>query len=209
MAEKGFWPLYEGKHIEQFLVDIKPIERWLSLEAAKAKYGRPPNPTRKVVFRDIASNTNERTCIAAVLPKQSCSGNTLITVVTLELPPEIVATVLNALPTDFSMRLRIAGTHLNLTYVLRLAVPPGDVAKHLPSCDTASASMTQIQHQTDLEENWPHIWEANRAVAEAYGLTPEDFAHILSTFPVLAKKRPRFFAFVQERLKGWQAEFAG
>lgn len=43
MAEKGFWPVYEGKQIDQFLVDVKPVERWLNLEAAEKKYGKPPS----------------------------------------------------------------------------------------------------------------------------------------------------------------------
>ncbi|GIW45683.1 MAG: hypothetical protein KatS3mg077_2965 [Candidatus Binatia bacterium] len=89
MAEKGFWPLYEGKHIEQFLVDIKPIERWVSLEACEKKYGKPPDPGPKLVFRDIASNTNERTCIAAVLPEGSCAGNTLACIISDSAPPDV------------------------------------------------------------------------------------------------------------------------
>jgi hypothetical protein len=48
MAEKGFWPLYEGKHIEQFLVDIRPIQRWVSLEACQKKYGRHVLPLPKL-----------------------------------------------------------------------------------------------------------------------------------------------------------------
>lgn len=49
----------------------------------------------------------------------------------------------------------------------------------------------------------------NRVVAEAYGLGPDDFEYILSTFPVFARKRPEFYAYLQERVKEWKEELAG
>ena len=208
MAEAGFWPLYEGKHIEQFLVDIRPIERWVSLEACQKKYGRLPDPGPKLVFRDIASNTNERTCIAAVLPERSCAGNSL-PVIASDLPPDSMAAVLNALPLDFSVRLRTAGTHLNFTYVERFAVPPADVTRSLPTLPTKSVATTLASHVADLSECWDHVWFVNRAVAETYGLTPDDFEYILSTFPVFARKRPEFYAYLQERVQEWKREVEG
>jgi PAS domain-containing protein len=205
MAEKGFWPLYEGKHIEQFLVDIKPIERWVSLEACGNKYGQPPDPGPKLVFRDIASNTNERTCIAAVLPERSCAGNSL-PIITGDLPPDSMAAVLNALTFDFSVRLRTVGTHLNFTYVERFAVLPPNMTRSLPTLPTESVAATEASHIGDLPESWDRIWLVNRAVAEAYGLTPDDFEYILSTFPVFARKRPAFYAYLQERVQEWKRE---
>jgi type I restriction enzyme S subunit len=60
-----------------------------------------------------------------------------------------------------------------------------------------------IAEQRDL---WPLIAQLNRAVAEAYGLTPDDFEYILSTFPVFARKRPAFYAYLQERVQEWKRE---
>src|SRR5581483_10737359 len=91
MAEKGFWPLYEGKHIDQFVVDVKPVERWLNLEAAEKKHGNVPTPGPKLVFRDIARNTDVRTCIAAVLPVRSCSCNTLAMLEVGAINPSVAA----------------------------------------------------------------------------------------------------------------------
>ncbi|HHH47912.1 MAG TPA: SAM-dependent DNA methyltransferase [Gammaproteobacteria bacterium] len=198
MAEKGFWPLYEGKHIEQFLVDIKPIERWVSLEACEAKYGKPPEPGPKVVFRDIAANTNERTCIAAVLPARSCFGHTL-SGLDVSIPPDEAVTVLNSFVFDFGIRFRTAGTHLSFTYMSRMPLIRLPVSVTVP---TGSGG----QHHSDSHDTWQFVWAGNRAVAEAYGLTPDDFAHVLSTFPVFARKRPEFFAYLQERLAEWKAE---
>jgi hypothetical protein len=205
MAEKGFWPLYEGKHIEQFLVDIRPIERWVSLEACQKKYGRLPDPGPKLVFRDIASNTNERTCIAAVLPERSCANNKLPVIHSDTISPDIACTVLNSFAFDFGIRLRVSST-LNFTHVGRIAVLPPGEAYNLPALPTQSVIHDGISHISDLEDLWPSIWLVNRAVAEAYGLTPDDFEYILSTFPVFARKRPAFYAYLQERVQEWKRE---
>jgi len=204
MAEKGFWPLYEGKHIEQFLVDIKPIDRWVSLEACEAKYGKPPDPGPKIVFRDIAANTNERTCIAAVLPAGACANNKLPILQSAVIDPLRMVSVLNSFAFDFALRFRVSST-LNFTHVSRVAAPrPDDIAgartvfeMHIPK---------GVTHIGDFEDAWELVWTVNRAVAEAYGLTPDDFEHILSTFPVFARKRPEFHGYLQERLAEWKAE---
>lgn len=200
MADKGFWPLYEGKHIDQFIVDTKPIERWVSLEACTKKYKEPPDPKPKLVFRDIASNTNERTCIAAVLPEKSCFGHTLSGLRGDNLPDSMSA-ILNSLVFDFGVRFRTAGTHLSFSYIDKMPIP-GLTTPPFPSKCVDTLSIDNI---TQLDSLWPAYWTSNRAVAEAYGLGPDDFGHILTTFPVFARKRPAFFAYLQQRLAEWKA----
>jgi len=202
MAEKGFWPLYEGKHIEQFLVDIRPIERWVSLEAAERKYGKLPDAKPKVVFRDIASNTNERTCIAAVLPERSCFGHTLAGTETSR-TPELVVTLLNSLVFDFALRLRTAGTHLSFNYLARMPVV---TSINNLSFQTRSGNAGVYAHIAELEQTWADLWLINRRVAQAYGLGPDHFDHVLSCFPVFARKRPAFYAYLQERVQEWKRE---
>ena len=82
MRDKGFWPVFEGKHVDQYLVGVKPIRWWLSIEQAKQKYGKQPRSEPTLVFRETASNTNERTCIAAVLPADSVASHKLTGVLT-------------------------------------------------------------------------------------------------------------------------------
>lgn len=204
MADAGFWPLYEGKHIEQFLVDIKPIERWVSVEAAERKYGKPPDPGPKLVFRDIASNTNERTCIAAVLPEGSCFGHTL-SGIDLSIPGDRAAETLNSLVFDFALRFRTAGTHLSFTYLSRMPT----IRTAATWCKTESSARLGAQHVTEIRDSFDSLWLANRTVAEAYGLGPDDFEYILSTFPVFARKRPEFYAYLQERVEEWKREVEG
>ncbi len=51
----------------------------------------------------------------------------------------------------------------------------------------------------------PLPWDFNDALAQTYGLNPDDFEHILTTFPVFARKRPEFFAYVLQRLEDWRS----
>jgi penicillin V acylase-like amidase (Ntn superfamily) len=44
IAGAGFWRLCEGKHTEEFPADVRPIERWVSLEAYENQFGEQPDP---------------------------------------------------------------------------------------------------------------------------------------------------------------------
>lgn len=206
MREKGFWPVFEGKHIDQYLVGVKPIRWWLSVEQAREKYEKEPRAEPTLVFRETASNTNERTCIAAVLAVESAAAHTLTGVIVGNVDPQKAAVILNSFCFDYALRLRTAGTHVSFTYILPMPVPPADIVNRLPVIETRLAWQTGIDHVTDDKAMWPALWETNRAVAEAYGLSPDDFAHILTSFPVFARKRPEFYAFLNERVEEWRKE---
>src|SRR5262249_28728910 len=200
MREKGFWPVFEGKHVEQYLVGVKPIRWWLSVEQAKRKYGKPPRGEPTLVFRETASNTNERTCIAAVLPANSAASHKLTGVLLEHVDPKAALVILNSFCFDYALRLRTAGTNVSFTYMLPIAVPPADVVNGLPVIDTRFTWSDCIDHITEDEALWPALWEANRAMAGAYGLGAADLAHILNTFPVFACKRRKFYAFLLAKI---------
>jgi hypothetical protein len=204
MRERGYWPVFEGKHIDQFLVGIKPIRWWLSVAQAEKKYGKRPRAEATLVFRETASNTNERTCIAAVLPPESAGSHKLTGVLVNRVSVDAAATVLNSLCFDYALRLRTAGTSVSFTYIKPSPVPSASAVNRLPVLQTRLAWQTGIEHITDDEEIWPVVWEANRAVAEAYGLSPDDFEHILDSFPGMARKRPAFVAYLRARLAEWR-----
>ena len=206
MREKGFWPVFEGKHLDQFLVGTKPIRWWLSVEQAAEKYQRPQREAATLVFRETARNTDERTCIAAVLPPHSAASHKLTGVLVDHLEIEAAATVLNSFCFDYALRMRTAGTNVSFTYMRPMPVPPAEVANLLPRIHTRLAWESGLLHITDDESLWPLLWDANRAVAEAYGLGPTDLAHILDSFPGVKKKRPAFFAYLLSRLAEWSSE---
>ncbi|MFQ5665807.1 MAG: hypothetical protein ACE5I7_05175 [Candidatus Binatia bacterium] len=179
---------------------------WTTSAQAQRKYGKPPRSEPTLVFRETASNTNERTCIAAVLPAGSAASHTLCGALLEEVDTGAGAVVLNSLCFDYALRLRTAGTHVSFTYIRPTPVPPAEIVNRLPCVPTQLAWENDIEHITDYRDLWPQLWDANRAVAEAYGLTPDDFDHILNSFPVFGRKRPEFVAYLQQRLAEWKAE---
>jgi hypothetical protein len=204
MRRRGYWPVFEGKHIDQFLVGIKPVRWWLSVAQAEKKYDRRPRAEATLVFRETAANTNERTCLAAVLPAESAGSHKLTGVLVTRVSVDAAATVLNSLCFDYALRLRTAGTSVSFTYIKPSPVPSASVVNRLSVLQTRLAWQTGIEHITEDEGTWPVLWEANRAVAEAYGLSPDDFEHILGSFPVMARKRPAFVAYLRGRLAEWR-----
>jgi hypothetical protein len=186
-------------------VGTKPVRWWLSVKQAEVKYGKAPRDEATLVFRETASNTNERTCIAAVMPAGAAGAHTLTGVLLEKVKADQAAAVMNSLVFDWALRLRTAGTHVSFTYLHPMPVPPADVASALPTIKTRKVWERGIEHITDDRAVWPALWESNRSVAEAYGLGPDDFAHILTRFPGVAKKRPEFYAFLKERVAEWKA----
>ena len=116
---------------------------------------------------------------------------------------ECAVQVLNSFCFDFLLRLRSAGSTLAFTYMRPLPVPRADIVERLPTIQTRLVWRDGTRHITDDSGHWEELWAVEKAVAEAYGLNAADFGHILSAFPVFARKRPDFFAFLRERLTGW------
>jgi hypothetical protein len=206
MAEQGFVPVYEGKHIEQFVYGIKPFRWWLKKELAKAKHGREPIEGEVLLFRETASNTNQRTCIATILPGGSAASHTLSGMLSHGVEPLAAISVLNSFCFDYALRLRTAGTHISFTYMRPMPVPPALVTNSLPRVATICAWDHGIERITELPEHWDSLWAANKAVAKAYGLNASDFEHILNSFPVFARKQSEFYEFLRDRLSTWFQE---
>lgn len=205
MARKGFRPVMEGKHIEQFLVGIAPVRWWLSVDQAKRKYDRESRNARTLVFRGIASNTNERTCIATVLPEGMATSYKLSGILLDDVDLDAGATLLNSFCFDYALRFRTAGTSISFTYIRPMPVPSPDVVNRLPKIASKPAWKGGLEHISGDRATWPKLWDSNRAVAEAYGLGPAEFEHILASFPGFAKKRPEFHTYLLSRLAEWKA----
>ncbi len=92
------------------------------------------------------------------------------------------------------------------THIRPMPVPPTDVVNRQPRIPTQLAWAARIEHITENRDLWPLLWDANSAVAEAYGLDAADFDHILGAFPVFARKHPDFFAYLKESLERWRVE---
>jgi len=89
---------------------------------------------------------------------------------------------------------------------LPFPVRTAEVVNRLSWIPTQLTWAPGIEYITEHRDPWSFPWDANPAVAEAYGLNADDLDHILSAFPVFARKHPDFFGYLKERLERWRIE---
>lgn len=203
MAEKGFWPLYEGKMMNFLTVNIRPIQRWVSLEAARNKYRELPETGERIAFREVARNVDARTVITTLIPEGAfCNHKLWVLTSDANVRPRLLA-LLASLPFDYMIRLRHASAGLSASVMSRAAVPP-------PSSLPPGLSVRCFDQTTDgeasvfeREDQWETHWAINKAVAEAYGLTRDDLLHILDAFPLFAKQYPECHRYLREQASRW------
>ena len=183
-AGPGLLPLYEGKMIWQYSHVFEQPQYWLDREAfdqrlhSKELYRMAQDlgvPRAEVAqhapavrydrefvrlgFRDIASDTNERTLVFGLVPKNIGAGNTLHLSVpkTYALDASGLATTLaksplkllfalawfNSVPVDWMARFMIQ-IHANKTYLFRLPVPQPSDAEILANPDYAALAKNAL-----------------------------------------------------------------
>lgn len=204
-------PLWEGKHLGPFTdcwgdqprscVRIRDV-------ASNAHWARYSIHFH-IGIREVTCSTNERTCIAALLPPGGVTSYTLLTERSPDARPAWHAlrtvALLDSFSLDFVARLHVQ-THLNLT-----------ILRRLPACPTSEHSALFLAHaalrltcnhagyaplwteqlggawrEPTPRHTWPVLsgddtrWAVRAAidavVADAYGLDRDQYAHILSTF---------------------------
>ena len=208
----GRLPLYEGKMIHQFTRRLAAARYWVNKEEARVSLlGREAENGQtldyqgyRLAFRDVARNTDERTMIATVLPPSIFTGNTLIT---SQYPADgrlllgIVA-LLNAFLVDSFIRFKVTA-HCNMFYVYQLPIPrlTANNAAFTPIVTRAARLVCITPEFNDLAqevglksyrdgasdpaERASLRAELDGIVAHLYGLTEAEFAHVLTTFPLV------------------------
>ena len=214
---KGCLPLYEGKMIWQFDHRYSKPRYWINeKEGRKAILGNHEDIQQildyqkyRLGFRDVASSTNERAMICAILPKLIFVGNTInlqknIGNDFLEDSIQLYLTsLLNSFVCDWLIRQKIT-SHLSLFYVYQIPMPRltasdagfasivARAAKLIcttPEYDELARAVGLGSYQageTDPVERARLRAELDGLIANLYGLTEEEFAHILSTFPLVS-----------------------
>lgn len=208
----GRLPLYEGKMIWHFDHTFAEPRYWIvEREGRKALLGKEPEnhqtlgyQTYRLVFRDVAASTNERTMISTVLPPGRFTGNTLVNSTSSSDGRELLYTsaILNSFAVDFVLRQKVTN-HCNIFYVYQVPVPClsaedavfgqlVDRAARLicttPEFDALAQKVGLKSHKdgvTDRDARAKLRAELDGLVAHLYGLTEEEFAHILATFPIV------------------------
>ncbi len=211
----------------KFWIPVSDIERKLGNSALTEQFGyRYKNYSG--AFRAISNMTNERSLLVAALPRNiTANHNTTIFGAQDENLDDllIVLSVLNSFPLDYIERLRVSVYHM-FDVVYKLPVERGQSSPtHRKNIITRAARLTCTTPEfaglwdevaASYPEAMPAPWCAGHAatdpaaraqlraeidalVADLYGLSEEDFAYILSTFPLLDRGQPALVGDVDEK----------
>jgi hypothetical protein len=155
----------------------RQTDRAVRRGSRRERYLRP-----RLAYRDVASATNQLTLIAAMLPAGSVSTHTVFCLRT-PLPrrsQHLLCGLFNSFVLNYLVRLRVS-THVTTALVERLPVPTGD---HAPRATREIAALAR----TLARRRGPVAAARLQArVAALYRLTSDEFAHVLSTFPLVPK----------------------
>ena len=214
----GRLSLYEGKMVWQFDHRFREPRYWVNeTEGRKALLGRQEDKGQvldyqayRLGFRDIASNTNERTMVSTIIPP-TFHGNKIPTVQIFDEADNralsnaeqlYLCAVWNSFVVDAMLRMKVTTT-LNFFYIYQLPIPRlteqdlefapivNRAAKLIcttPEFDDLAQEVGLDNHKngvTDLTERARLRAELDGMIAHLYGLTEEEFSHILGTFPLV------------------------
>jgi Alw26I/Eco31I/Esp3I family type II restriction m6 adenine DNA methyltransferase len=209
----NFLPLYEGKMIHQFTHLFAEPKYWVDeKEARQALLGRKgidegqklDYQNYRFAYRAIASSTNARSLIGTLIPSNVFCGNSL-NVATPKQGNKVtlfICAVLNGFCVDFALR-QMVSANINMFYIYQLPVPrliEGDkyfneiverAAKLIcttPEFDELAQEIGLGSHKqgvTNEVERGKLRAELDGMIAHLYGLTEEEFAYILTTFPIV------------------------
>ncbi len=192
----GWLPVVEGKQIQPFRIDVTASALGIAAEDATRRLGRAATRPR-LAYRDVAGATNRLTLIAALLPPHTVSTHTVVCLKTpLSRRAELVLlALLNSFVVNYLVRLRV-GTHVTTAIVESLrvpVVPPGTVAFE------RLHDLAQALIHAPAPEQTPEYIDLQAAAAHLYGLTRDEFAHVLGTFPLvdIEVRRAALTAFIK------------
>ena len=221
----GRLPLFTGKLFNQFeQTNEKPIYWIEEKEGRKAILGRKDDNSQLMdyhgyrwVHRRIARNTDSRTLISYITPKNvftEVNSTTLKVIETGISNKEMLflCSITNSFSLDWIIRQKVTTT-LNMFYIYQLPVPrltKSDVSDDLsvrtfndivqraaklicttPEFDELAEEVglgSHINGVTDERERAKLRAELDGMIAHLYGLTEEEFAYILTTFPIVKEQ---------------------
>ncbi len=208
-------PLYEGKMIHQFCSDMGRPKYWVDEKRGRSALlggGEDSNQVLdyeyyRLAFRDVTASTNERTMIATVLPRRVFCPHTIslenVRDSSLSAPTRIyLCVLLNSFVIDYTLRFRVT-SHVSFYFVNAIPIPRPRAGSAIsaeivnkgsrlictsPEFDDLAQEVGLGSHKsgaTDPAERARLRAELDGIVAHLYGLTEDEFAHILTTFPLV------------------------
>lgn len=212
--QKGL-PLYEGKMINQYESYYASPQYWVEREKASKHFSKKQLLNNddfqkpRLGFREIARPTDSRTLIATIIPPNSCCNHKIFiatpklsTYSDLEMLYTLAA--LNSMVLDYIARFKIT-TSMSLFHLYQLPLPR--LVAGNPYFDAIVPRAAQLTCTTaDFADLWQTVmgesWDESKGatdpgerqrlrdeldaiVAHLYGLSRDEFAHILGTFPLV------------------------
>ena len=160
-------------------------------EIFKAKKFKLQYEYERLAYREIGSSTNERTLIAALIPKDTCLNHKLIFFVPFEYELDAkgnlkqvefadedmnsVLSLLNSLIVNYYLRSRVS-TSVSMFYIYELPIPKLSAAQKKKLADFA---VKLLKNPRDVQERAALETFIAR---ELYGLSLEDWQHLTGTF---------------------------
>ncbi|MCL4265314.1 MAG: ATP-binding protein [Anaerolineae bacterium] len=211
---KETFPLMSGSTIHQFTHQFSPPEYYInSVEGKRRLKGKMGNTdgrfaceNYRLIQRRVSGQVNERTLICSIIPK-CCfcdnSVNYLIPGTYSQSELMFLTALLNSYIADYQVRQRM-NSNITIGLIYQLAVPrltsenPSfqpivtRVTKLIcttPEFDDLAAEVGLSSHAngvTDPAQRAQLRAELDGLIAHVYGLTEDEFSHILSTFPLVA-----------------------
>lgn len=209
----GRLPLFEGKMIWQFSHKYSEPKYWVEESEGRVNLiGRGIDDGQgldyqnyRLGIRAVASNTNANSLICSALPSNVFCGNSLLTSRGIS-GANLVSCVafFNSFVIDWMIRNKVS-QNINMFYVYQLPIPrlnAGDQtldslvhrsAKLIcttPEFDGLAAEVGLGSHiigVTDETERRKLRAELDAIIAHLYSLTEEEFAYILTTFPLVSE----------------------
>jgi hypothetical protein len=195
----GFVALYEGKSF--WLLNPYALGKgqqdstgkFVRLVTADAELGNHAWRSPRLLFRDVASSTNQRTSVCSVMPP-AVHGNNAPTLDHLG-APWLLTAIVSSLTLDFLVRMKIT-SHINWFYAETLPIPGWTGT---PFADHASDLVLRLNAiGADFpapaadpliapEERLAARLVLDALVADLYGLDRDDLAHIATRFPIYDK----------------------
>ncbi len=162
----------------------------------------------RVGFCDVTGATNERTTLAALIPLTSACGNK---VPTLSLQDAgVLCALLNSFIWDALIRMRVSTT-MNYIYLRQIPVPSrssfalyeATLRKLVAGLSCTTPELADVWDAVYPKDPWNYasaerdLWkrgemraELDAIIADLYGLSVEEYANVLTTFPLLDRDQP-------------------
>lgn len=186
-GNRGALPIVEGKHLQPFQVMLGQTARSVPRAIAATLIDPRTSFDRvRLAYRDIASATNRVTLIAALLPRNTLSTHTVFCLKTpLGTNDQwCLLALLNSLAANYLVRLSVT-THVTTALMARLPVPR-------PSRKSAAfkdlVALARTLAETGIDAAPDAYARLNAIAANLYGLTTEQYEHVVASFPLLSQE---------------------